>query len=417
MSKSTGISKNVQKDTENIEVENKKIEKGLEGLKEKENSNSSPNKKATTTKKEATSKKTTSSNKTVSTASATSNTKTKTTTKTSSAKNASAKKKAVLADEGGITEKIPLEKNAEKVTRASASKAPVSRKTATTAKTSASKQTATTERTSADKKTTATGKKATNVDKTTNSKNTANKTVENKAGKDSNNINQSKNQAKEKELTKQENTKNELAYKKKANQSKDNIKLKDESKDINEVDEKEIYENEEEQRETKYDTVTLEQIKEAIGSKVDNKQKKNIVKDILVNLGIAIVMVAGLIIVMLSGNNLKAETLEKSIKITTLAILAVGIIVLEASYKKDSSKMALNGVEILVYGGSFVCLIYTVKLYFQNLTNVISILTTGIAGYYVLKSMIVTILNTKKFKRENNDIKEIIKKKKVVIDE
>ena len=421
MSKSTGISKNVQKDTENIEIERKKVEKDLGELKEKKNSKSSPN------KKETTSKKTTSSNSSAS--------NTKATTKPSSAKKVPAKNKTVVAEDDLINEKILSEKNAEKVKKESASKASASRKTATTAKTSAtrekatspktsakttsktstSKKTVTTTKASANKTTAVIGKATINENKTINSKKTANKTAENKAEKDNNNIN-----TRSKVHNIQENTKNEIEHNEKNTQGKKvsqtHQKIKDKSKDLNVVDEEEIYENEEEQRETKYDTVTLEQIKEAIGSKVDNKQK-NIIKDIFINLGIAIIMVAGLIIVMLFGNDFNTETLEKSIKITTLAILAVGIIILEASYKKDSSKMALNGVEILVYGGSFVCLIYTVKLYFQNLTNVISILTTGIAGYYILKSIIVTILNTKKFKRENNDIKEIIKKKKVVNDE
>ena len=422
MSKSTGISKNVQKDTENIEIERKKVEKDLGELKEKKNSKSSPN------KKETTSKKTTSSNSSAS--------NTKATTKPSSAKKVPAKNKTVVAEDDLINEKILSEKNAEKVKKASASKASASRKTATTAKTSATREKATSSKTSAkttsktsttqktgttakasaNKTTAVIGKATINENKTINSKKTANKTAENKAEKDNNNIN-----TRSKGHNIQENTKNEIEHNEKNTQGKKvsqtHKKIKDKSKDLNVVDEEEIYENEEEQRETKYDTVTLEQIKEAIGSKVDNKQKKNIIKDIFINLGIAIIMVAGLIIVMLFGNDFNTETLEKSIKITTLAIVAVGIIILEASYKKDSSKMALNGVEILVYGGSFVCLIYTVKLYFQNLTNVISILTTGIAGYYILKSIIVTILNTKKFKRENNDIKEIIKKKKVVNDE
>ena len=113
---------------------------------------------------------------------------------------------------------------------------------------------------------------------------------------------------------------------------------------------------------------------------------------------------------MIGSKNLLIEVLEKDVKIITLCILAIGIFILEQAYKKDNTKIAMNAIELLTFGASNICLIYVLKLYFNNLTNVLTCITLGVGGYYIFKCFILTFNRIKSFKRENNDIKEIIKK-------
>ena len=172
--------------------------------------------------------------------------------------------------------------------------------------------------------------------------------------------------------------------------------------------------NENREKESKYDTISLKEIREAIENKVDKDQKKSIIKEVLVNLGIAIIMLAFLIIIMIGSNNISGETLNKDMKIITLFILIIGIFILEMSYKKDNSKIAMNGIETLVFGAANLCLIYVAKLYSSNLIRYITYISVAIAGYYVIKSILLSICNVRKFKNDNNDIKEIIQKKKKI---
>ena len=179
---------------------------------------------------------------------------------------------------------------------------------------------------------------------------------------------------------------------------------------IEDVDDKEnVIEDE-----SKYGTISLKEIREAIENKVDNKQKKSVIKEILINCGIAIIMVLHLIIIMMGCKNITPETLDKDMKIITLFVLLIGIIMLEISYKKDNFKIAMHGIEVLVFGATNLCLIYIAKLYYGNLIKVLSYIGIGVAGYYIFKSIIISITSIKRFKKDNNDIKDIVHKKKKI---
>ena len=177
--------------------------------------------------------------------------------------------------------------------------------------------------------------------------------------------------------------------------------------------ENKVQENNEEliTEENKYNTVSLKEIREALANKVNNEQKKNIVKEFLINVCIAIVMIVYLIIVMMGSKNISVDVLEKDIKIITLFILAIGIFILELSYKKDDVQLAMHGVEVLVFGSSNLCLIYVIKLYFNNLSNTITYIGIVVTIFYILKSLLLTVRDVKRYKNENNDIREIVKKK------
>ena len=130
----------------------------------------------------------------------------------------------------------------------------------------------------------------------------------------------------------------------------------------------------------------------------------------MINIGIALLMIVYLAIVYMGSKNIVSDILEKDLKIITLIILGFGIIGLEIAYKRDKFKIVLNSVETLILGGANLCLIYVVKLYFNNFTKVVSYMVIAIIGYYVIKILILTIISIKKFRKNNNDIKEIIKK-------
>ena len=168
--------------------------------------------------------------------------------------------------------------------------------------------------------------------------------------------------------------------------------------------------------ESKFDTVSLKEIREALQNKVNDNQKQKVVKKVLINIGFAMAMIVYLIVVALATKNIELSILEKDLKIITLGILVLGIGVLERAYKKDNSQMAINAVEILVFGAINLCMMYAIKINFiklgdfKDVVNGITFIGSVVAGYYILKSIIISVKNVRKFKKENNDIKEIIKK-------
>ena len=164
--------------------------------------------------------------------------------------------------------------------------------------------------------------------------------------------------------------------------------------------------------ESKFDTVSLKEIREALENKVDKNQRKSVLKDVFINISIALLMVLYLSVIMIIYKKLDVTVLEKISKIATLTILFIGLAILEISYKKDNTKVAMNAIEVITFGASNLCLIYTIKLYIDNLRSIIGYIIIGVVAYYIVKSTLLSIFSIRKFKDENNDIKDIVAKKK-----
>ena len=56
------------------------------------------------------------------------------------------------------------------------------------------------------------------------------------------------------------------------------------------------------------------------------------------------------------------------------------------------------------------CLVYVIKLNFERILKIVIYISIGVAAYYIIKTLYVLIKNIRKYKKANNDIKEIIKK-------
>lgn len=261
-----------------------------------------------------------------------------------------------------------------------------------------------------------TSNKKAEVNKSKSSKENGNNRIRSKTGinkkNESNDKKQEKSLNEKKVVNKKNNSKetNKNPYKKSDDKTDEN-KKKEKSKIGNQqIEDKEIDNKGIDIDESKYDTVSLKEIRDAIENKVNESQKQSLVKKILINIGIAITMILYLILIIMGSKNIETIVLEKDIKIISLSILAIGIFVLEMAYKKDNNEMAINSLEILVFGASSLCLVYVIKLHFDNLINIITYIGGIVASYFILKLMILAITNVRKYKKDNSDIKEIIKK-------
>ena len=191
----------------------------------------------------------------------------------------------------------------------------------------------------------------------------------------------------------------------------ENDEKSENNKDSKIIDDEDENQKNEQSDENKYDTVSLKEIREAIENKVDKKQKKSVIKKVLINFGIGIAMIIFLILVIMGNKNISADVLEKDMKIMTLFILGIGIFTLELAYQKDKTEIVINAIEILIFGAANLCLIYIFKLYIGQLMYATIGIGATVIGYYVLKSIIMSIVSVRKFKKDNSDIKEIVEKK------
>ena len=129
------------------------------------------------------------------------------------------------------------------------------------------------------------------------------------------------------------------------------------------------------------------------------ESNKIIRKKIFSNILMAIGIMVYFIVINFSYIRLDEKKLINGLKLVSMLILFLSIIIFEIAYHKDSGKIAINGIEILMLA------IHTLTIW--NIVNKIDISfqtyilfsTYAFAIYYVLKSMLIYTREKKICKR------------------
>ena len=162
--------------------------------------------------------------------------------------------------------------------------------------------------------------------------------------------------------------------------------------------------NKKSSKNVKVDKKVMEEIEEVRKEQeipLDVKRQMN--DKVFKNIIIAIFIMLFLVFVNLGYMNIKAEVFS-----VTLSVLA--ILIFEKAYKKDSGKLAINGIEVLM-----LAILTLVSIGVLNSNNnkfpfVIAIISFLFGIYYTGKSILEYLISKKKYLKQNSDIKEIIKK-------
>ena len=122
------------------------------------------------------------------------------------------------------------------------------------------------------------------------------------------------------------------------------------------------------------------------------KEKENnklIIKKIFVNIIIAISIMLYFILINFSHQRMKEDFLIKGIKIASLIVLFISILIFEIAYNKDSGKLAINGIEVLVLSFHTLTIYYIVNRFNILFETYILFSTYIFAIYYILKSILI----------------------------
>lgn len=156
--------------------------------------------------------------------------------------------------------------------------------------------------------------------------------------------------------------------------------------------------------------VSLDEIKERIGNKITSSQKKNILKKSLFVVGTAICMLIYFIALYFLLKNMDMLNIEKIIQVSIIFCTAIGIGLLERAYNKENIEILVQGIEVLFFCILNICLIYILKIDSYNIKNNIIYMEVFILFYYIFKTLFLVLKYKNKYRQENSDIKEIVKK-------
>ena len=140
------------------------------------------------------------------------------------------------------------------------------------------------------------------------------------------------------------------------------------------------------------------------------ENNKIIRKKIFSNILMAIGIMVYFIVINFSYIRLDEKKLINGLKLVSMLILFLSIIIFEIAYHKDSGKIAINGIEILMLA------IHTLTIW--NIVNKIDISfqtyilfsTYAFAIYYILKSILIYTREKRKYLKSLSDIHEIVSK-------
>ena len=149
-----------------------------------------------------------------------------------------------------------------------------------------------------------------------------------------------------------------------------------------------------------------EQIRES--KKIPKEYKKKMRKQTILN----VVTVLCMVIYLVSINilYLETETYLKTIKILSVILAGISIVYFELSYRKDNEKLFLYGTEVLIISMITLFSTYAYFIYFDTYNKILGIIAGVFVLYYLIKTLIIRSRMKKQYYKEQNDIKEIIKK-------
>ena len=139
------------------------------------------------------------------------------------------------------------------------------------------------------------------------------------------------------------------------------------------------------------------------------KIDKNLLKDIITNLVYGLIIAIYIICFNWQHEAIGANWLGKYINISSMAFLAISIVMLELAYRKDKAKMFVYGIEFIVLATFTILIQHMPKIIKCSIKQYTQIGLAVFVAYYIIK---IGILYTKRKHDELkslSDIKEIVK--------
>lgn len=157
---------------------------------------------------------------------------------------------------------------------------------------------------------------------------------------------------------------------------------------------------------------TIEEIEKQINEKrqVPKEQKEQVKKEISINILIGIFLNLFFIFIFLGSKGVIIKLTNATVlKIFSLVFLGAAITLFEIAYKKDSGKIAINGIETLIVG---IILLFLPYIIFEIKQSYYMFVGSAFGMYYLLKGIYLSKKSKISYIKKVSDIDEIIKKDK-----
>lgn len=138
------------------------------------------------------------------------------------------------------------------------------------------------------------------------------------------------------------------------------------------------------------------------------ENQKKISKNVFGNIIIAVIIMIYFMIINLAYDKIAMEQVLLGLKVLSMTVLAISIIIIEIAYKKDSGKIAINGIEILVIASHTLSIPHVVEIAKFEFSTYILASSYVFVTYYIFKAIIVYTNEKREYLKSLSDIPEIL---------
>lgn len=141
--------------------------------------------------------------------------------------------------------------------------------------------------------------------------------------------------------------------------------------------------------------------------------KKPIVKDVITCITYLLLVVIYFVCFNKQINILDSKTLSLYINISSMTFLIIAIIMFEVGFRKDKTKIFINGFEFFILAISTLLISHMTKVFGKTMQNYTEIVTYTFVAYYIAKiGVLYTKLRYDQLK-DMSDIKDIVKEEPI----
>lgn len=143
----------------------------------------------------------------------------------------------------------------------------------------------------------------------------------------------------------------------------------------------------------------------------EKENNKIINKKVFENIIIAVILMILFIVINYLYGKVNEEQLKLMMKIVSSVFMGLTIVIFEVAYRKDSSKLAISGIESLVLSCFTLSITYVITVNDFDFNLYILVASYTVAIYYVMKAILIYTKEKKKFLDSLSDIREIVDNK------
>lgn len=154
-----------------------------------------------------------------------------------------------------------------------------------------------------------------------------------------------------------------------------------------------------------------EKIKEI--NKIAPEDKKKINRRTFLSMFMSAIVMFVFIFILMGYNNIPIENYIIDLKVFSIIAIVITIYIFEYAYKKDSGSLAIIGVESLIASFIILSLNYVLQYKVYPYQYYLLFFAVLFVIYYIIKTIIIYNKEKHKYKKNANDIKNIVKKEEI----